>query len=215
MLRIAASVMLGVLLNGCAPELGDGLASLPSTTRPTAEPAGFIRFCLRFPEQCTSRPEAARVLPIDPQDWRLLNTVNRAVNAEIRPEDDEEHYGRPEYWTIPTDGLGDCDDYAVTKRKRLIDAGIPAPALRLAVVISPTAGRHAVLTVTTDKGDFVLDDLTDEIVRWDSTGYSWIERQDAANPMTWVSLQPIAIAAAVPKPAQSETGETRTIARRR
>lgn len=197
MLRLAASMMFGVFLSGCAPEVGDGLASLPSTMRPAAEPAGFVRFCMRFPDQCDPRPDAARVLVIDERNWRLLNAVNRAVNVDISPEDDAQHYGRPEYWTIPTDGRGDCDDYALTKRKRLIDAGLPAPALRLAVVVSPAAGRHAVLTVATDKGDFVLDDMTDEIMRWDSTGYSWIERQDGANPMMWVSLQPIA--KAVPK----------------
>lgn len=62
--------------------------------------------------------------------------------------------------------------------------------VRLAVVTSPSAGRHAVLTVATDKGDFVLDDLTDEILRWDATDFTWIERQDASNPLSWVQLQP-------------------------
>jgi predicted transglutaminase-like cysteine proteinase len=126
--------------------------------------------------------------------WQDLTRINRKVNGDIWPEDDEKHYGRAEYWTIPTDGYGDCDDYAVTKRKTLIDAGFPLPALRLAVVYSPQAGRHAVLTVKTDKGDLVLDNLRDDIVPWDAAGFVWIERQAASDPMKWVSLQRVMVA---------------------
>jgi len=97
-------------------------------------------------------------------------------------------------WTIPTDGYGDCDDYAVTKRKELLDAGFPVSALRLAVVYSPRTARHAVLTVTTDKGDLVLDNMAETIVSWNATGYTWIERQAATDPMKWVSLRPSFVA---------------------
>ena len=120
--------------------------------------------------------------------WKTLSRINRKVNDSIWPEDDLKHYGRAEYWTIPTDGYGDCDDYAVTKRKELLDAGFPVSALRLAVVYSPRTERHAVLTVTTDKGDLVLDNMAETIVSWNATGYTWIERQAATDPMKWVSL---------------------------
>lgn len=95
------------------------------------------------------------------------------------------HYGRAEYWTIPTDGYGDCDDYALTKRKQLQEIGFPAAALRLAVVYSPRSQLHAVLTVATNKGDFVLDNLDDDIRPWNTTRYDWIEVQDAKDPMQW------------------------------
>ena len=114
--------------------------------------------------------------------------VNRSVNRQIWPKDDIKHYGRAEYWTIPTDGFGDCDDYAVTKRARLIAAGVPASALRLAVAITPRSVRHAVLTVTTTQGDYVLDSLYDEIVPWSAPGYQWMLRQRSDDARAWDAL---------------------------
>ena len=152
-------------------------------------PPGFVSFCMRFTGQCDAAPGAASLVVLNDQTWRTLIQINRAVNDAIWPEDDEAHYGRPEFWTIPTDGYGDCDDYAVTKRKDLLAAGLPAPALRLAVVMTPSDMRHAVLTVATDKGDLVLDNLKNDVVAWNATGFTWIERQDFRNPMNWVSLE--------------------------
>ncbi len=98
-------------------------------------------------------------------------------------------FGRAEYWTIPTDGYGSCHDYALAKRKELIDIGFPKAALRIAIVVTPWQKRHAVLTVATDKGDYVLDNLRDDVIAWNETGYTWIERQDSVRPLGWVSLQ--------------------------
>jgi predicted transglutaminase-like cysteine proteinase len=145
---------------------------------------------MRYADQCKSTPGGKDTIALDQPMWLLLNAVNTTVNGAIWPEDDLKHYGRTEYWTIPTDGYGDCEDYALMKRRNLLQAGLPAQALRLAVVDSPASGRHAVLTVATDKGDYVLDNLSGEIRSWRATDYAWIERQDATNPMTWVSLSP-------------------------
>jgi predicted transglutaminase-like cysteine proteinase len=100
------------------------------------------------------------------------------------------HYGRADYWTIPTDGYGDCEDYALTKRKMLMEHGFSAAALRVAIVVTPNQERHAVLTVVTDKGDYVLDNLKDEVLPWNLTGFRWVERQNPASPLAWVSLWP-------------------------
>jgi predicted transglutaminase-like cysteine proteinase len=169
---------------------------MPESTAYTQTPAGFVGFCLRFASQCISAPGNATVVSLTDQNWQSLSRINRKVNSDIWPEEDEKHYGRSEYWTIPTDGLGDCDDYALTKRKALIDAGFPMPALRMAVVYSVQSGRHAVLTVKTDKGDLVLDNLRDDIVPWNATGFTWIERQAASDPMKWLALQPTMMAQA-------------------
>lgn len=161
--------------------------SLPSDAAAVI-PAGFISFCMRFPDQCTAPANAPSTIPFTQSAWQTVVRVNVAVNAAIWPEDDERHYGRAEYWTISTDGYGDCEDYALTKRKLLIEAGLPEPALRMAVVVTPREGRHAVLTVSTDRGDFVLDNLSDKVVAWNATGYTWIERQDPKRPLAWASL---------------------------
>ena len=47
---------------------------------------------------------------------------------------------------------------------------------------------HAVLTVKTDKGEFVLDNQNDEILLWSDTGYRFVKRQSQADPNVWVSL---------------------------
>ncbi len=153
-------------------------------------PPGFVSFCVRFPDQCETPSGEPSDVSLTDERWQALRQVNTQVNESIWPEDDETHYGRPEYWTIPTDGYGDCDDYALTKRKELIDRGFPELALRMAVVNMPTSGRHAVLVVATNKGDFVLDNLTDDVVNPQRTPYTWIEEQSADNPREWVSLQP-------------------------
>lgn len=192
-----AGAVIAALVGGCAtapaamPSVG---FALQDASRAAAQPVGFVSFCERFPDQCTATPGGSARIALTPQTWLLLNAVNLRVNDSIWPEDDLRHYGRAEYWTIPTDGYGDCDDYAVTKRRDLLQAGLPAQALRLAVVDSAASGRHAVLTVATDKGDFVLDNLASDIKTWRATNYTWIERQDAANPMKWVSLNPIYLA---------------------
>ena len=79
-----------------------------------------------------SPPGAASQIRLSPGKWRQLAAVNRAVNRAIFPVNDSKHYGRAEYWTIPNDGLGDCEDYALTKRAKLIALGYPQPALRMA-----------------------------------------------------------------------------------
>jgi len=104
--------------------------------------------------------------------------------ARGRPE----AFGRPEYWTIPTDGYGSCHDYALAKRKELIDIGLPQRALRVAILTTRSNERHAVLTIATDKGDYVLDNLRQDIRPWLDTGYTWIARQDTSSASGWASL---------------------------
>ena len=160
-----------------------------------AIPAGYVSFCIRFADQCLV--SATDSIVLDDTTWKTLNQVNASVNDAIWPEDDQRHYGRAEYWNIPTDGLGDCEDYALTKREQLAAAGYPLSALRIAIVVTRQGERHAVLTVATDRGDLVLDNLNDDVKAWNATGYRWIERQDPHHPMQWVSINdvPVLIAA--------------------
>ena len=65
---------------------------------------------------------------------------------------------------------------------------LPERALRIGIVVTPRDVRHAVLTIATDRGDYVLDSLSDDIVPWNQTGYHWLERQDAVNVTQWVAL---------------------------
>jgi predicted transglutaminase-like cysteine proteinase len=163
---------------------------LPDIRISAAAPPGYIGFCIRFSDQCAaSRSEGASV-SLNSQVWKLLATTNEVVNAAIWPEDDQKHYGHGEYWTIPTDGYGDCEDVALAKRKALLAAGLQSDVLRLAVVQTRRRETLAVLTVVTDKGDFVLDNLRPDVVSWSKAGYDLIGRQDPELPSGWASLTP-------------------------
>jgi predicted transglutaminase-like cysteine proteinase len=161
----------------------------PLRGRPAKPPSGYIGFCQRFPDQCTAPADAPRQVHMTETLRHTLEGVNIAFNQAFVAEDDITHYGKEEYWNIPTDGYGDCEDYVLAKRQVLIHLGLPEPALRIAVVLTPSFVRHAVLTVVTDEGNFVLDNLHDEIVAWDKTDYLFLERQDPASVTGWVSLR--------------------------
>jgi predicted transglutaminase-like cysteine proteinase len=173
-------------------------ASAMPAGQEVASPGGYVSFCLRFADQCKTDATGPQTVALLPAVWAQLRTVNGQVNDSIWPEDDVRHYGRNEFWTIPTDGYGDCEDYALTKRKALLAMGLPEGALRVAVVYSVASGRHAVLTVATDKGDYVLDNMVTDVRPWNETDYVWIERQDSTKPSGWASLNrsPTLLAAA-------------------
>jgi len=189
---------------------------MPVSSRHAPAPAGFVSFCLRNPDQCESGPNAESAVRLTEQTWRQIEQVNSEVNRTIRPEDDRSHYGRAEYWTIPSDGRGDCEDIALTKRKLLLAAGFPARTLLIAVVITPRNIRHAVLTVVSDQGDYVLDNLDSHVKSWGETRYVWLERQDPATDLGWLAFETNAgtLAAAATSPAATaESATARTLHR--
>jgi predicted transglutaminase-like cysteine proteinase len=156
---------------------------------PAKAPSGYAGFCARFPDQCTTPEGASHQVNLTDEVWQVLEEVNATINRSILAADDRDHYASQEYWTIPTDGFGDCEDYVVAKRQALIRLGLPEPALRITIVFAPHFARHAVLTVATDKGDYVLDNLRADIVTPEKTGYAFVERQDPASASGWVSLE--------------------------
>jgi predicted transglutaminase-like cysteine proteinase len=99
-----------------------------------------------------------------------------------------EHWGVVEKWSLPTDGYGDCEDYVLLKRKMLIDAGWPREALLITVVRDKQGDGHAVLTVKTDKGEFILDNQNEDVLAWTKTGYRFMKRQSQNDPDVWVAL---------------------------
>jgi predicted transglutaminase-like cysteine proteinase len=150
-------------------------------------PVGYVEMCAREPKECQALGGQRTRLTLSPERWNLLYQVNAFVNGKIAPVSDEELYGKPEYWTFPTDA-GDCEDYLLLKKRYLEGLGFPAAALLITVVLDERSQGHAVLTVTTDKGDFVLDNRRNDVLRWNNTGYSFLKRQSAEDPRQWVSL---------------------------
>jgi predicted transglutaminase-like cysteine proteinase len=154
----------------------------------TSPPIGWLQFCQDHPTDCIARQRRPMTIRLDETSWRKIVTINAEVNREIEPVTDMDHWGVPELWSYPTDGKGDCEDYVLEKRRRLIAAGFPANALLITVVRDLKGEGHAVLTIKTDRGDFVLDNQIGKIVAWMETGYRFIKRQSDEDPSRWVSL---------------------------
>lgn len=154
----------------------------------TSHPIGWEDFCRRNSAECAIRDTRSGSIKLNATKWSLILKVNVDVNAAITPMSDEDHWGVAESWNYPDDGYGDCEDYVLLKRKQLHEAGLPLAALMITVVRDLEGNGHAVLTVRTDRGDFILDNKRNRVLQWDATGYRYIKRQANLNPNRWVSL---------------------------
>lgn len=185
----AALVALALLTGISATESRAGeralFISLGDSTR---APIGWIEFCSRYAHECDSKPSVARDIVLTDKTWKDLVRVNKWVNHNIKPMTDMEHWGVVERWDYPDDGYGDCEDYVLLKRRMLVQAGWPREALLVTVVREKTGDGHAVLTVKTDKGEFILDNQNEEILLWSETTYRYVKRQSQADANSWVSL---------------------------
>jgi predicted transglutaminase-like cysteine proteinase len=154
----------------------------------TRAPIGWLEFCAEYKPECKTRPEAPRDIVLTPKVWSDMVKVNDWVNDNIKPITDVEHWGVVERWNYPDDGYGDCEDYVLLKRRMLMQAGWPRQALLITVVRDKKGDGHAVLTVKTDHGEFVLDNQSTDVLAWNRTGYHFVKRQSQSDPNAWVSL---------------------------
>jgi predicted transglutaminase-like cysteine proteinase len=151
-------------------------------------PIGWVEFCIEYETECKTKPTQARDVMLTTQAWKDLERVNLFVNTHVKPMTDMEHWGVVERWNYPDDGYGDCEDYVLAKRRLLIQAGWPRGALLITVVRDKRGDGHAVLTVKTDKGEFILDNQNDQILLWSDSGYRFVKRQSQIDQNVWVSL---------------------------
>jgi len=167
------------------PDVQPVYATIGADTR---APIGWIEFCVEHRRECDNRRSAPRDVVLSPKAWNDMVKVNVWVNSAIKPITDQEHWGVVENWNYPDDGYGDCEDYVLLKRRMLMQAGWPREALLITVVRDKKGDGHAVLTVKTNRGEYVLDNQETEVLPWNRTGYRFVKRQSQANPNIWVSL---------------------------
>lgn len=129
---------------------------------------------------------------LDDESWRTLVRINRRVNGAIAPDTDLDIYGQDEVWALPLSrpepgvaSRGDCEDYALEKRQRLLAAGWPAESLSLVTVVIERASLHVLLVVHTDRGDFALDNLHAMPVALEHLDYIWISQQTGGALLDW------------------------------
>jgi predicted transglutaminase-like cysteine proteinase len=184
---LLAVIMLAALA-GPAAQAANERPMFISTGASSRAPIGWNEFCNENRSECNTRPMEARDVVLTPTAWRDLVRVNRWVNTKVKPLTDMEHWGVVERWSYPDDGYGDCEDYVLLKRRMLIQAGWPRQALLITVVRDNRGDGHAVLTVKTDKGEFILDNQNEEILLWSETSYRFVKRQSQNDPNVWVAL---------------------------
>jgi predicted transglutaminase-like cysteine proteinase len=184
-----ALALLGILTGGVEAQAasGDDSAAFMTTTGRTSQPIGHYDFCQRYAAECSVRTRAPSRVRLTPALWNQLVEVNASVNLAITPATDQEVYGVPEYWAYPTT-RGDCEDLVLLKRRDLIEEGWPVGALLITVVRQRNGDGHAVLTVTTDRGDLVLDSLQPRVRLWTDTDYQYVKRQSEFNSGQWVAI---------------------------
>jgi predicted transglutaminase-like cysteine proteinase len=193
-----ASAAAGLLLALASPAIaatdgglppGESPAVTAPTFGPTLPPVGFVKFCGRRPEACAARAAGAVRPQLGARQWELVRRVNAAVNAGIAPASDEQVYGEAEHWDYPAT-RGDCEDYALLKQRYLEALGLPRSSLLLTVVLDDQQEGHAVLTLATSEGDFILDNRRDVVRRWSDSDYTFLKRQSQRDPRDWVALVP-------------------------
>jgi predicted transglutaminase-like cysteine proteinase len=190
--RAAAGVVLltslAALLAAPTASMAQERAAFIAVGAVTTPPVGWAEFCIEYAPECDTRSSLPRDVALSTRAWVELKRINVAVNTSVKPMTDMDHWGVVERWNYPDDGYGDCEDYALQKRKLLMAAGWPREALLMTVVRDQNGNGHAILTVKTDRGEYVLDNQTNDVLLWADTGYRFVKRQSQSDPNVWVSL---------------------------
>lgn len=179
-------VGLGFLTAAFTATSASAQSSAMITTGITSQPIGHYEFCKRYPGTCQANASVG-VVSLTRAMWTKLVEVNNAVNSSIFPRTDQDMYGVPEVWSYPT-VQGDCEDYVLLKQYMLQREGLPASALLITVLRQSNGEGHAVLTVRTDQGDYVLDNLDDRVLAWSDTDYEYLKRQSERNAGKWLAI---------------------------
>ncbi len=148
-------------------------------------PSGARQLCRQYSWACAHKAVATLS---SAQEMQLVKKINRRVNASTREVTDQSQYKTREFWALPTSRGGDCEDFALLKKRDLIKAGIDPRKLLIATVLDTRRNSHAVLIYRSGHGDLVLDNLTSRIIPWKDTRYIFLRMQDPKQPRKWVGV---------------------------
>lgn len=180
-LLVAVALWIGMSATAFAAQ-----AWMPTGGR-TSQPIGHYEFCQRDKSECSQKTPKKEPVQMTRDLWSAMVLINDQVNAAVLPKTDMENWGVEEYWSYPTN-VGDCEDYALEKRRELMRLGVAAGDLLIAVARQPNGDGHAVLTVRTSQGDFILDNLDERVLLWSQTPYTYLKRQSERNSGAWIAI---------------------------
>lgn len=162
-------------------------ANAPSGHMPlggtVGQPLGAELFCLENATECSTQRSPTQQIKMTPELWSDLLSVQYNINRKFRPTQEVRFA-----WDYSADGTGNCVQFALEKRRALIGRGWHPGALQLATAVTPANIGHLVLVIDTDEGDWVLDNLRPDVVRWQQLPYRWIARQQGASMEDWVAV---------------------------
>jgi predicted transglutaminase-like cysteine proteinase len=184
--KLKGAALLAVML--AAPQHASAASPFMEVTGGTTQPIGHYELCQRLPSECRQLRQGIKPVKLAQDVWARIIEVNAAVNSLVRPVTDMEMWGKEEVWSYPSN-KGDCEDYVLLKRKLLMKSGIAENNLLITVVRQMDGSGHAVLTVRTDRGDFILDNLQGEVKLWSATNYAFLKRQSDANSGRWIGVE--------------------------
>lgn len=187
--RLAAMTLAAAAIFGVA----QASATIPAapvqpllrSSEPTMPPMAFTMFCMKNPAECVGKEKG---LPKATSKQQLAK-VNAEINARIMPTPQDHTPGR-EVWEIAP-AQGDCNDYAVTKRHKLMQLGWSSRDLLLAVVTTRQGEGHLVVLAKADEKTVVLDNLSADLRQLDETGYQLLKLQSAQDPQQWIAPKSI------------------------
>ncbi|HZL59306.1 MAG TPA: transglutaminase-like cysteine peptidase [Stellaceae bacterium] len=190
--RVLTALLLSAALAACAGTPGKTLAvgtsgEAPGQTlaagAPVAPPAGFIGYCMKYLGECAAPVQAPATVELSEAKRGELEQVQESVNRAVQPQAEPE-----QAWDYPTSGAGDCNSYALEKRRELMALGWPRSALLLTAALTERGEGHLVLLARTSEGDLVLDNRLPRVAPWRDLPYRWLARQSDVAPLQWVGL---------------------------
>ncbi|MCY0095638.1 transglutaminase-like cysteine peptidase [Hoeflea ulvae] len=153
------------------------------TGKETSRPYGHVEYCSRNASDCRNRSTSSN---LPSARMGVLSSVNVAVNRAIKPTSDKTAFGRREFWTEKARS-GDCEDFALAKRSRLLRRGYNSSQLLLTMGYTGSEA-HTVLVVRTRDGDYVLDNLNDEVTPVQSARMSFRKIQSPDHGGRWLKV---------------------------
>lgn len=164
----------------------------PSDDTPLApyrEPSGPSREFNGLPTTTQRRHLSAASFPrLQPAETKLLRRINAEVNRDLTFLPDWQNYGRVDYAVteprvrqpvlvpLPPARYADCEDFALTKKQRLTQAGFSASRTFVATADVPDyRGRtlHSVLAVPEGLDWLILNNWHNQIQRAGSLERWW------------------------------------------
>ncbi len=177
------AITFGTFLGATVAQASEGAFITSVSASPP--PTGARQLCRQYDWACTTKRSGSLT---SQQEMQIVQRINRHVNATIREVTDQSQYRTRERWALPTSRGGDCEDFALLKKRDLINAGIDPRKLLIATVLDKHRNAHAVLVYRSAQGDLVLDNLTNRIKPWSATQYLFLRMQDPKQPRRWVGV---------------------------